>query len=139
MLFRKKKAIAIEEPKTEPQPVRLTQEEWKEVAEIKGKIAAEEDEESKRPQLKDFVRILINRRIGQVVDGAYPPPTNQITYYPIAYIPPENELEIIRERFNSRSNRTSYFNNFYKYAVRLKNGYIIRELRPWEIEKITDR
>ena len=127
------------QPKTEPQPERLTQEEWKEFAEIQGKMAAEADEESKRPQLKDFVRILINRRIGQVVDGAYPPPTNQITYYPIAYIPPKNELERIRERFNNRSNGTSYFNNFYKYAVRLKNGYIIRELRPWEIEKITDR
>lgn len=140
MIFHKKKVVpSPPEPKKAPEPERLTQEEWKQVAEFKQKIADIKAEESKIPHLKDFVRILIDGGYGQIVDGTYPPGLSGVSYYPYNYTPPRNELERIKEKFDSASKGVSYFNNNYKYSVRLKNGYIIRELRPWEIAKVSDR
>ena len=139
MIFPKKKVPSLPQPKPTSEPERLTQEEWKEVAEIQKKINDLVGEEAKRPQRQDFVRILINGEVGQVIDGNYPPPSNPIQFYPISYSSPTTELRRVNEILASHSRNAWDFVNTYRYAVRLKNGYIIRELRPWEIEKVTDR
>jgi hypothetical protein len=136
MKFRKQseppKEKAVVEPPKEPE--RLTQEEWGKLEEYKREKASLEAEEKARPQSKDFVRVLIYGMVGQIVDVEYLPPL-KYGYFSTPHTPPKNELERVSREVDGLRTFAAFNNNRLRYSIRLKNGYIIRELRLWEIHR----